>query len=209
MKKKVLIFFVSAIFVLVFTAASYSCGFGEDLENSVIRLHVLANSDSAEDQALKLRVRDRILKDGRELFKNAKSEEEARSILSENRDFLENSARDEIFSAGYDYPVAVNMGKYDFPMKVYENYAFPSGEYEAVRVEIGKAEGQNWWCVMFPPLCFVDGTVDEEKAEETLRSALTADEFDVISASGGVDLRFKVVDVFQSSFKAVKTALAK
>lgn len=209
MKKKVLIFFVSAIFVLVFTAASYSCGFGEDLENSVIRLHVLANSDSAEDQALKLRVRDRILKDGRELFKNVKSEEEARRILSENRDFLENSARDEIFSAGYDYPVAVNMGKYDFPMKVYENYAFPSGEYEAVRVEIGKAEGQNWWCVMFPPLCFVDGTVDEEKAEETLRSALTADEFDVISASGGVDLRFKVVDVFQSSFKAVKTALAK
>lgn len=209
MKKKVLIFFVSAIFVLVFTAASYSCGFGEDLENSVIRLHVLANSDSAEDQALKLRVRDRILKDGRELFKNAKSEEEARRILSENRDFLENSARDEIFSAGYDYPVAVNMGKYDFPMKVYENYAFPSGEYEAVRVEIGKAEGQNWWCVMFPPLCFVDGTVDEKKAEETLRSALTADEFDVISASGGVDLRFKVVDVFQSSFKAVKTALAK
>lgn len=209
MKKKVLIFFVSAIFVLVFTAASYSCGFGEDLENSVIRLHVLANSDSAEDQALKLRVRDRILKDGRELFKNAKSEEEARRILSENRDFLENSARDEIFSAGYNYPVAVNMGKYDFPMKVYENYAFPSGEYEAVRVEIGKAEGQNWWCVMFPPLCFVDGTVDEKKAEETLRSALTADEFDVISASGGVDLRFKVVDVFQSSFKAVKTALAK
>lgn len=209
MKKKVLIFFVSAIFVLVFTAASYSCGFGEDLENSVIRLHVLANSDSAEDQALKLRVRDRILKDGRELFKNAKSEEEARRILSENRDFLENSARDEIFSAGYDYPVALNMGKYDFPMKVYENYAFLSGEYEAVRVEIGKAEGQNWWCVMFPPLCFVDGTVDEEKAEETLRSALTADEFDVISASGGVDLRFKVVDVFQSSFKAVKTALAK
>ncbi len=209
MKKKVLIFFVSAIFVLVFTAASYSCGFGEDLENSVIRLHVLANSDSAEDQALKLRVRDRILKDGRELFKNAKSEEEARRILSENRDFLENSARDEIFSAGYDYPVALNMGKYDFPMKVYENYAFPSGEYEAVRVEIGKAEGQNWWCVMFPPLCFVDGTVDEKKAEETLRSALTADEFDVISASGGVDLRFKVVDVFQSSFKAVKTALAK
>lgn len=209
MKKKVLIFFVSAIFVLVFTAASYSCGFGEDLENSVIRLHVLANSDSAEDQALKLRVRDRILKDGRELFKNAKSEEEARRILNENRDFLENSARDEIFSAGYDYPVALNMGKYDFPMKVYENYAFPSGEYEAVRVEIGKAEGQNWWCVMFPPLCFVDGTVDEKKAEETLRSALTADEFDVISASGGVDLRFKVVDVFQSSFKAVKTALAK
>lgn len=209
MKKKVLIFFLSAIFVLVFTAASYSCGFGEDLENSVIRLHVLANSDSAEDQALKLRVRDRILKDGRELFKNAKSEEEARRILSENRDFLENSARDEIFSAGYDYPVALNMGKYDFPMKVYENYAFPSGEYEAVRVEIGKAEGQNWWCVMFPPLCFVDGTVDEKKAEETLRSALTADEFDVISASGGVDLRFKVVDVFQSSFKAVKTALAK
>ena len=209
MKKKVLIFFVSAIFVLVFTAASYSCGFGEDLENSVIRLHVLANSDSAEDQALKLRVRDRILKDGRELFKNAKSEEEARRILSENRDFLENSARDEIFSAGYDYPVALNMGKYDFPMKVYENYAFPSGEYEAVRVEIGKAEGQNWWCVVFPPLCFVDGTVDEKKAEETLRSALTADEFDVISASGGVDLRFKVVDVFQSSFKAVKTALAK
>ncbi len=209
MKKKVLIFFVSAIFVLVFTAASYSCGFGEDLENSIIRLHVLANSDSAEDQALKLRVRDRILKDGRELFKNAKSEEEARRILSENRDFLENSARDEIFSAGYDYPVALNMGKYDFPMKVYENYAFPSGEYEAVRVEIGKAEGQNWWCVMFPPLCFVDGTVDEKKAEETLRSALTADEFDVISASGGVDLRFKVVDVFQSSFKAVKTALAK
>lgn len=209
MKKKALFFFVLAIFVLIFTAASYSRGFGEDLAGSVIRLHVLANSDSEEDQSLKLRVRDRILKDGRELFKNAKTEEEARRILSENTEFLTNSALDEIRCAGYAYPVAINIGKYNFPMKIYENYAFPSGEYEAVRVEIGRAEGQNWWCVMFPPLCFVDGTVDKKDAEEKLRAALTEEEFNIISSGGDVDLRFKVVDVFQSSFKAVKTVLAK
>lgn len=208
---KAKIFTISLLVGLIITvaAASYSQRVQEGIAQNVVRLHVLANSDAAGDQELKLLVRDRLLSEGRALFANTSSPGQTKEIISENIGFLTQTAKDEIEKNGYSYDVNIELGRYDFPMKRYESYSFPAGEYEALRVEIGKAEGENWWCVMFPPLCFVDAAVDSEKTEETLRQTFTDEEIALITNEDGVDIRFKVVDLFQSSMQTIKTAFKK
>ncbi|MQL53571.1 stage II sporulation protein R [Desulfofundulus thermobenzoicus] len=133
----------------------------------LIRFHVIANSDSAEDQALKYRVRDAIVRAMTPLFKEAASIDQAREIVRANLGYMRQLAEGEIRAAGRDYPVAVYLGHYQFPAKTYHlaaagnpgestDLTLPAGEYEAVRVVIGRGAGANWWCVLFPPLCFVD-----------------------------------------------------
>ena len=206
MKKKIILISFLSVFIIGLTVVSYSLGVQEDLSSRVLRLHILANSDKAEDQALKLCVRDRILKEGSNMFASCKSKEETMTLLSENISVFEEAAKDEIQKRGYDYSVALETGKYDFPMKIYDDYAFPSGEYDAIRIKIGSGEGQNWWCVMFPPLCFVDASVGGEGAAAAFTDALTDDELALISAANGIDVRFKVVDFIESSYKTIKTA---
>ena len=208
MKKQILIISISLTIIICAVCVSYSADVQNDLAQSVVRLHILANSDSCEDQMLKLAVRDRILSDGRELFKDAASKEETEKILCGNIDFLTAAAKDEIEKNGYSYDVRIDIGKYEFPMKKYDGFAFPAGEYDAVRVEIGEAKGHNWWCVMFPPLCFVDASVGEESAQ-LLRQSLTDEEMDIITSDADVDIRFKVVDFVQNSIHGIKTALKK
>lgn len=121
-----------------------------------IRFHVVANSDSPEDQALKLRVRDKLLEEfGRE-FAGIDSIDKEREKVIENIDEIEKIALLEVKRAGKSYPVKVQFGRFSFPTKAYGNLVLPAGEYEALKVVIGKGEGANWWCVMFPPLCFID-----------------------------------------------------
>ncbi|MBO4898062.1 MAG: stage II sporulation protein R [Clostridia bacterium] len=209
MKKKIIAISALSAFIISLSVISYSLGVQEDLSSKVLRLHILANSDSDEDQNLKLCVRDRLLKEGHKLFENCKTKEETMKVLNENKEFLEAAAKDEIEKRGYDYSVSLRTGKYDFPMKNYGDIAFPSGEYDAVRVKIGAGEGQNWWCVMFPPLCFVDASVGNKSAAETFSGMLTDDEIALITAADGIDVRFKVVDMIESSYKTIKTAFAK
>ena len=209
MKKKIIAISLFSAFIISLSVISYSLGVQEDLSSKVLRLHILANSDSEADQSLKLCVRDRLLKEGHALFENCKTKEETLSVLNANKGFLEAAAKDEIEKRGYNYPVTLETGKYDFPMKNYGNYAFPSGEYDAIRVKIGAGEGQNWWCVMFPPLCFVDASVGNTDASAAFSGALTDDEIALISASDGIDVRFKVVDMIESSYKSIRTAFAK
>lgn len=128
------------------------------LEDSVLRLHVIANSDNREDQALKLKVKDEIVKLMREEFKVAKSEEEAVLIAKKNREEIKKVALRVIEEEGFSYPVEVYIDKFEFPVKSYGNLVFPAGEYEAVKVVIGEGEGKNWWCVLFPPLCLVSSS---------------------------------------------------
>ena len=117
-----------------------------DISSGLIRLHILANSDGNDDQLLKLKVRDRLLS-------------EADTSSGElNLSHIKEICRDEIIKNGYDYNVSVSYGKFYFPTKTYENITLPAGDYEALRVVIGKGEGKNWWCVMYPPLCFSDNT---------------------------------------------------
>lgn len=122
----------------------------------LIRFHVLANSDSEEDQALKRAVRDAILKEVSPRLAESQSLEESRSILTSLRPQMEKIGKAVVQAWGKDYEVQTDYGHFSFPTKSYGTLVLPAGEYEAVRVLIGKAEGSNWWCVLFPPLCFVD-----------------------------------------------------
>lgn len=124
-----------------------------ELAGKVIRLHVLANSDSQADQDLKLQVRDRILEKTAELLDGQESAPSAEAILSDNLQLLAQSAYDEIADQGYDYPVRVSLEDTWFPTRQYENVSLPAGTYRALRVVIGEGEGHNWWCVLFPSLC--------------------------------------------------------
>lgn len=123
------------------------------LSEKVVRLHVLANSDAEEDQALKLEVRDAILSHAEPLLEDTADRNEAEAVLRGQLLELEEMASEVIRSAGYSYPVTVELSKTDFPTREYHSFSLPAGEYLALRVLIGEAEGQNWWCVVFPPLC--------------------------------------------------------
>mgnify|MGYP000970303978 CR=1 FL=1 len=138
--------------------------------NNLIRLHVIANSDSDEDQELKYQVRDQLLLSFENIFRDAQTIGEARNLINESLDDLKGIASKEINNQGFDYPVDASLGIASFPTKVYGDLVYPAGEYEALRVVIGEGSGANWWCVMFPPLCFVDvssGVVSESETEES------------------------------------------
>jgi len=125
-------------------------------KNELIRFHVIANSDSEQDQALKRKVRDIIVQHMTPEFAMAKNLEEARAVAKEHLTEIETVAANEIQAWGKSYPVSVQLGRFNFPVKSYGDLTLPAGNYEAVRVIIGQGQGANWWCVLFPPLCFVD-----------------------------------------------------
>jgi stage II sporulation protein R len=153
MYKKLIIYLMTAVLAVSIT---YS-GMSQALERSdLIRLHVIANSDSPEDQALKLRVRDHLLSAFGEIFQDARNISQAKALIKESLDNLELEAQAEIQRQGYNYPVKAQLGIFPFPTKAYGDMVYPAGRYEALRVVIGQGTGANWWCVMFPPLCFVD-----------------------------------------------------
>jgi len=122
----------------------------------LIRFHVVANSDTPADQQLKREIRDAILEEIGEEFSRTETVDEARKLVQAKLSAIENIARREVLSHGKDYPVKAELGYFEFPTKTYGSFSLPAGRYEAVRVVIGSGNGENWWCVLFPPLCFVD-----------------------------------------------------
>ncbi len=191
------ILFLCYFFVCAF---SYASSVSADISDSVFRLHIIANSDSEEDQNLKLIVRDSILDYMKEIASDVSSKEEAIAVINDNLDAFYNIAINTIHDNGYDYDVKLSVGEFDFPTKVYGDISLPAGIYDALRIEIGAAEGQNWWCVMFPTLCFVDvssGSLDEE-SKDVLESNLTDEEFSLVSDDSlGVKFKFKIVEFFE------------
>lgn len=151
----------------------------DDVSSAVIRFHVRANSDSDEDQALKLLVRDGILEMLGPELAEAEDKDEARSIMEKKLAEIERTGETIVQAAGYDYEVHAYLTTEEFPMKSYGDLLFPAGEYEALRVDIGKQEGANWWCVMYPGLCFVDATggIVAEDGKEELEQILTPEEY--------------------------------
>ena len=183
------------LFVYV-CALSYVEAVSSDISESVFRLHVIANSDSTEDQNLKYKVRDNIIKYMNTISINATSKSEAIEIAKEHTDDFFNIAKQTIEDNGYSYDVAISIGNFDFPTKKYGDISLPSGYYDALRIEIGEASGQNWWCVMFPPLCFVDvssGIVPDD-SKETIKDSLSNEE-----KSADIKLKFKLVELFQNT----------
>lgn len=184
-------------------AFSYAEYISTDISNSVFRLHVLANSDSKEDQDLKYKVRDSLLNYMNSICNNCSNKEEAISLVEKNKDTFKQIALDTIHNEGYNYDVNINIGNFDFPTKTYGDISLPAGSYDALRVEIGEAKGQNWWCVMFPPLCFVDvssGIVPDE-SKEILDKNLTDEEFSIVSdtSNKNIQFKFKLLEFFNNT----------
>ena len=188
--------FISTLFVVLAIAIAYSAeayaGLSE-INSKVIRLHVLANSDSLEDQQLKYKVRNGIITTFNEEFENISSKYESSNIIIEKIHQIRYEAEQIVKEEGYDYDIDVYYGNYKFPRKMYEEIVLPEGYYDAVRIEIGSAKGSNWWCVMFPPMCFVDFGKGQEnpvfdfQTEKKLQEVLTIDEIEVIKTKRGIE----------------------
>ena len=199
-----LLIFIGTSTVLVKANSIHSKNLQLDIAQEVIRFHVIANSDSNEDQALKMEVKEILVQKLSPLLNHTNSIEEAREVLNKNLNFIENLTTLVIKRRGYDYPVTVTLEENYFPLKIYGEYTFPPGYYEALRVQIGKAEGKNWWCVMFPPLCFVDETysVVDESSGNKLKNVLTEEEYNaLINKKTPIKIKFKIFDRLKELFK--------
>lgn len=189
----------------------------EEIKDKLIRFHVIANSDTEEDQSLKLKVRDKVVEALSEKLKGVTSLEEAEIILNDNIDYVNNIAKDVILNNNYDYEVNTMLSYENFPDKVYGDYVFPQGNYEAFRVIIGSGQGRNWWCVMFPSLCFVDESksdVDSTKLKEEIENIEpkedkeenkveknTSDLNKEDNSTKNIKVKFKIVEVINDLFK--------
>ena len=209
---KVKMVIILSILLFLYTticAFSYAQNVSSDIANSVFRLHVLANSDSEEDQELKYKVRDDLLSYMNEICVDCTTKEEAIRRVTVHQDDFKQIALNTIQEEGYSYDVKINIGNFEFPTKNYGDISLPAGYYDALRVEIGEAKGQNWWCVMFPPLCFVDissGIVPEE-SKEVLENNLSEEEFALVSedSDGQIQFKFKLLEFFnQNGFITAK-----
>ena len=185
----------------------------DDIKDKLIRFHVIANSDTDEDQNLKLKVRDKVVEALSEKLSNVSSLEEAENVLEENIDYVNEIAKEVIEENNYTYEVNTMLSYENFPDKVYGDCVFPQGNYEAFRVIIGEGKGQNWWCVMFPSLCFVDeskNSVDssylkeeieniEPKNNETINEDKEKNK-ESSNVNNGVKFKFKIVEVINNIF---------
>lgn len=201
MKKYIILILVLFLF-LIFSAYSYASTVNENLSDNVFRLHVIANSDSKEDQDLKYKVRDKLIEYMKSITSNIENKEEVINIAYNNIENFQKIAEQVIKENGFNYPVKIEIGNFSFPTKTYGDISLPSGFYDALKVEIGNASGQNWWCVMFPPLCFVDVTsgVVPESSKENLETNLGQEEYDIISnnnESDVIEFKFKIVEFFE------------
>ena len=200
--KRLLVVFILFIIYILLSLFSYSNAVSSDIQNSVFRLHVIANSDSKEDQNLKYKVRDALIEYMNSISKDITSKENAINIAKKNKNDFYNIAKKVILDNGFHYDVNIEIGNFSFPTKTYGDISLPSGFYDALKVEIGEASGQNWWCVMFPSLCFVDvseGIVPEE-SKENLESNLQEEEYNLISSDTlEFKLKFKLIELFENA----------
>lgn len=191
--KKILM--LVAVFALCLIALNFLPVHGEEaVYDSVIRLHVIAASDSERDQALKLKVRDAVLSELAALSEGCLSKEEAEKALSAQLERVRETALETLSAEGCDYRVSVTLGKEKYPHKSYEGVCFPAGEYTSLRIVIGEGEGKNWWCVLFPQLCLA-GAKNAEAA--FIEVGLTPEQYRVITETDEpkYKLRFKIIDI--------------
>lgn len=171
-----------------------------EIYDSVVRLHILANSDSEEDQALKLQVRDAILDMTAPLLETCSDRSEAEALLRERLDDLTRTAEAVVREAGHSDPVRVEFDEEEYPERNYDSFCFPSGSYLSLRVLIGEAAGHNWWCCLFPPLCRGASSVPKEDAEDAFVSVgLTPEQYKIITESHSTvyRIRFKILELFR------------
>lgn len=183
---------VLSLFICVISCLSFEkeC---DTVRGKIMRLHVIANSDSTYDQTLKLKVRDRILSESESIFKKAGSLEEAEININEGLPKLRECAQKEIAKQGYNYTVSVKAEPSYFPTRTYENVTLPAGYYKSLKVIIGEGKGKNWWCVLFPPMCLPAA----EKEEDVLSNVLDEKEKQLVFSKPKYEIRFWIVEKFQ------------
>ncbi|MBE6590125.1 MAG: stage II sporulation protein R [Ruminococcaceae bacterium] len=174
----------------------------EAIYHSTVRLHVIAASDSEEDQSIKLEVRDAILALTNPLLADCASQKEAVARLEANKESLKEAARAVLTRAGREDAVEILLGTEEYPTRSYDAFCFPAGEYVSLRVLIGSGEGKNWWCCLFPPLCLGAATVSRQNAEDACISVgLTPSQYQIITESDRpvYRVRFKLLELFSSA----------
>ncbi len=189
------------VFCIVFLVIGLLPVHGEgEIYSDVLRLHVLANSDSEEDQALKLKVRDALLSASEPLLADCRTRDEAEHALRENIPLLEQTAKETLAAHGCDDSVAITLNEEVYPTRNYESFCFPSGRYLSLRVMIGEAEGQNWWCVLFPPMCL--GAASKQETEDAYISVgFTGEQYRVITQTErpAYQVRFRLLEVIEEA----------
>lgn len=199
MKKKLLRIEISLLIALIIcgvlniNAFSQQC---ESIREKMLRMHVIANSDSEEDQQLKLKVRDAVLLAGEKVFDGSITATEAKEKITPYIDYLENVALDTIKNEGFDYGVEIKVENEYFNTRTYDNIVtLPAGYYNAIKVIIGEGKGQNWWCVMFPPMCLPTAVAECEMSD-----VLTEDETEIVTETEKYEFKFKIVEFFEEIF---------
>ncbi len=214
MNKVVYVFAIIFLVICLFVTSMdvYSQHVVRTLSDNVIRLHVVANSNHPQDQELKLKVRDNVLtylKQNTQGFPVDESDlSKAEFFIKSRLDEINEVAQQTVLEHGYDYPTVTSYGDFYFPVKEYDNFALPSGLYSALRIEIGQSCGENWWCVLYPPLCFPEGSlglIEKEKVQLFVQS-ISDENAKVIflDSSGEPNIRFKIVEFFQSIKKRIQ-----
>ncbi|MBQ7820891.1 MAG: stage II sporulation protein R [Clostridia bacterium] len=205
--------FLLAAFMLMYTSSAYMPVNGEEaIYSKILRLHVIANSDSDYDQDMKLAVRDAVLAELACLYSEngVSSLREAKKAVDDNRERLVSAAKKAVFDYGGAYDVTLELGRELYPTKSYDNVTLPAGEYESLKIRIGNAEGKNWWCVLFPTLCLVQASRDEsadtyvyeENGEKFIAAGFTPEEIRIITEaeSDEIKVKFRFLEIFGSLF---------
>ncbi|MGN0470486.1 MAG: stage II sporulation protein R [Acutalibacteraceae bacterium] len=186
-----------ALVISMLLSVTGFCGACDDIQSEVFRLHIIANSDSKDDQNLKLYVRDGILEYTEELFKSCKNKEQSVQTARDNIDLIKDKAQSLVYEYGYDYPVDAYVTNMSFNTRVYNEFTLPAGQYEALRIVIGDGNGKNWWCVLYPAVCVPSAEGNE------LNSVLNENEQDIVENSVNYQVKFKIVEVFEYIFNAL------
>ncbi len=213
MKKKLNFIFILTILVFIYIALlsfNYSKAISSNLSDSVFRLHIIANSDSSADQELKLKVRDKIIEYMNTLTSNSSDKKDVISMVNNHLDSFKEIALNTIKENGYNYDVNIEIGNFHFPTKSYGDISFPAGNYDALKIEIDDAIGQNWWCVLFPPLCFVNSStgVVPDDSKNTLKENINSESYEIISEGNNsndntsdIKIKFKIIEFFNNFTK--------
>lgn len=207
-KLKFIFILIILIFIYIFLLSiNYTQAVSLNLSDSVFRLHIIANSDSIDDQNLKLKIRDNIIDYMNTLTSNTINKSDVITIVSNHLDNFKEIALNTIKDNGYNYDVNIKIGNFYFPTKTYGDISFPAGNYDALKIEIGNAIGQNWWCVLFPPLCFVNSTtgIVSEDSKNILKENMDSESYKLINEGNNnetntsdIKIKFKIIEFFNN-----------
>jgi len=205
-KKYFIVFLLLIILILIFIyslAKSYSTIVFNSISDKFIRFHVVANSNSTEDQILKYKIRDKIIDYISPYLKVAKSKNEAMQILKSHITEIYGVAYTTLNDENISYPITIELGKFNFPTRDYSDFILPEGVYDALRIKLGNANGQNWWCVMFPSICIPYSTANsyDNDTLSILKNTLGSEELSIVtknSSTSDIKLKFKLVELFEN-----------